>query len=98
MRTILVVSLLVLLCPAVALAQSQPTPAAEPAAVSPPATTAPASRRGGDITRDQYIERAKRAAEKRFDKMDANHDGVLTAEERQAVRAKRAERHASKPQ
>jgi hypothetical protein len=98
MRAILVVTLLALLSPAAAMAQSQPAPATTPAVAPPPATVAPASKKGGDITRDQYIERAKRAAEKRFDKIDANHDGVLTAEERQAVRAKRAERRAPKPQ
>jgi hypothetical protein len=45
--------------------------------------------RGGDITKDEYIERARRAAEKRFERMDANHDGVLTAEERKAARGQR---------
>jgi hypothetical protein len=28
-------------------------------------------------------------AERRFDQMDTNHDGILTAEERRAFRAKR---------
>jgi len=49
--------------------------------------------RGGDIKRSDYIEkaveRARHNAEKRFDKMDANHDGVLTADERRAARAAR---------
>jgi hypothetical protein len=58
-----------------------------------------AQTKGGDITRDQYIERAveraRRAAATRFDKMDTNHDGVLTAEER---RAARAQRRAAPPQ
>lgn len=45
--------------------------------------------RGGDITKDEYVERARRAAEKRFERMDANHDGVLTAEERKAARGQR---------
>ena len=85
MRTILLVSLCALLCPASALAQTAPVPATAPA----PA----ASARGGDISRDEYIQRAvdraKRAAEKRFDQMDANHDGVLTAEERRSYRAER---------
>jgi len=52
-----------------------------------PAASA-ATAKTGSITRDQYIEkavtRARRAAEKRFDKMDADHDGVLTDEEIQA--------------
>ncbi len=55
--------------------------------------------RGGDITKAEYIERAveraKRAAEKRFDKLDANHDGVLSADERGAARAARAQRKSS---
>jgi hypothetical protein len=58
--------------------------------------------RGGDITKDEYIERARRAAERRFDKMDANHDGVLTADERRAAReeraARRTARQAAQPQ
>ena len=91
MRAILVVSLFGLLCPAVALAQAPPAPAT-PSAVSAAAPpTAPA--RGGDITKDQYIEhaveRARRVAEKRFDRMDADHDGILSAEERRAARAQR---------
>jgi hypothetical protein len=46
-------------------------------------------RGGRDITRDEFLERAKRRAEKRFDEMDTNHDGVLTPAERRAFRAKR---------
>ena len=52
-----------------------------------------AQSRGGDITRDEYIQRAvdraRHAAEARFDRMDTDHDGVLTAEERRAARAAR---------
>ena len=92
MRAILVVSLVALLCPVAAMAQTAPAPA--------PASTAPA--RGGDITKDQYIEhaveRAKRAAAARFDRMDADHDGVLTAEERRAARTERAQRRAAPSQ
>jgi hypothetical protein len=58
--------------------------------------------RGGDITKDQYIERAveraRRAAEKRFDKLDADHDGVLSADERGAARAARAKRRTAPAQ
>jgi hypothetical protein len=97
MRIVLAVSLFALLCPAVALAQSQPAAVTAPAAAPPPATVAPVPKKGHDITRDQYIEHAKHAAEKRFDRRDTDHNGVLTAEERQAARAKRAARHASKP-
>jgi hypothetical protein len=105
MRAILVVSLVVLLCPAAALAQTAPAPSTEPApsAASAPATATDkphATRsRGGDITRAEYIEkavtRAKYAAEKRFDKLDVNHDGVLSADERGAARAARAQRKSS---
>ena len=85
MRAVLVVGLFVLLCPVVARAQGVAPPSAEapPSAASP----APSARGGRDITHDEYIERAKRNAEKRFNKQDTNHDGVLTAEERRAGRA-----------
>jgi hypothetical protein len=79
MRAVLVAAFCALMCPAAVLAQTVAMP------------VAPA--RGGDITRDQYIEhaveRAKRAAEARFDRMDTDHDGVLTAAERRAARAQR---------
>jgi hypothetical protein len=99
MRVNLGLALVALLCPAVATAQS---PSAAPTAPTPPApaATAPATAapsgsraRGGDITRDEYVaravERAKHAAETRFDRMDLNHDGVLTADERRAARQAR---------
>ena len=83
MRAIFIVSLVALLYPAIALAQSPPAPAS--------ATASPAPKKGGDFTRDENVQhavdRAKKAAETRFDKMDANHDGVLTADERRAARA-----------
>ena len=89
MRAILVVSLAVFFCPAAAVAQTAPAP-----------TTATAPARGGDISRAQYIERAveraKRAAEKRFDKLDVNRNGVLSAEERAGARAARAKKRAAK--
>ena len=78
MRAALVVGLLASLCPAAAIAQT--APAAAPSAATPG---------GGDMTRDEYIERARRNAEKRFDRMDANHDGVLTPDERRAARTRR---------
>jgi len=102
MRAILVVSLAALLCPAAVLAQTAPAaPAASAAPAPSTATDTPhaARARGGDITKAEYIERAveraKRAAEKRFDKLDANHDGVLSAEERGAARAARSQRKSS---
>lgn len=65
----------------------------------PPTGPAPAARtRGGDITKDEYVERAKRAAERRFDRMDLNHDGVLTADERRASREQRQQRRAPRSQ
>ena len=88
MRAVVVASLLALLCPAVAMAQSQPAPAAAPA--PPPATAAPAPKRGADIARNAYVERAQRNAEKRFDRMDADHNGVLTLKERAAYRTAHA--------
>ena len=96
MRAVLVVGLVALLSPLAALAQTASTPAGT-ASASP---TAPA--RGGDITRDQYIEhaveRAKRSAAARFDRMDTDHDGVLSAEERRAARAERVQRRAARSQ
>ena len=82
MRAVLAAIILALCCPVTALAQSAAAPAA-----SPPAGHA--AHNAGDIGRDEYIERAKRNAEKRFDRMDADHDGVLTLEERRAARGKR---------
>ena len=88
MRAVFLVILFALLVPAAAIAQS-----------AAPTTSAPATRtRGGDITRDDYIDRARRAAEKRFDRMDTNHDGVLTADERRAAREERAQRRAARSQ
>ena len=90
MRVALAFGLLAVLWPAVTLAQTSATPS--PAAPAPPASSTapeakqPAASRGGNITRDEYIERAKRNAEKRFDRMDADHDGVLTVEERRGYR------------
>jgi hypothetical protein len=78
MRALVLVTMLALFCPAAAMAQSPP-PAA-PAKATP--VTKASAKRGGDITRDEYIERAKESAGKRFDKMDTEHKGVLTAEDR----------------
>lgn len=79
-----------------ALAQAPTTPGAAPDSASRAAT------RGGDISRDDYIQkavdRARRAAEKRFDQMDADHDGILTADERRAYRAERRRQRESESQ
>jgi hypothetical protein len=98
MRAMLVVGLCALLGSASALAQTAPTPSTAPPSAAPsaaPASVSPgtASTRGGDITREEYVQRAvdraRRAAEARFDRMDTNHDGILTADERRAARAAR---------
>jgi hypothetical protein len=87
MRAVFLVILFALLTPTAAIAQT--------AAAT---TSAPAARtRGGDITRDDYVERARRAAEKRFDRMDTNHDGVLTADERRDAREGREQRRSTQP-
>ena len=87
MRAIILVILFALVVPAAATAQT-----AAPTSPSPAART-----RGGDITRNEYVERARRAAERRFDRMDTNHDGVVTADERRAARAGRAQRRSTQP-
>jgi len=97
MRAIVVAGLLAMLCPAAAIAQvSAPSmpPAVGAPVAPPPSAGSPSSRsaRGGDITKDEYVERARRAAERRFDRMDLNHDGVLTADERRAARETRGSR------
>lgn len=91
MRSLPMVLLLAVLLPAAAGAQTSP-PASEPAAAAPaPKAARPA--RGADISRDEYVQRAvdraRRAAETRFDRLDTNHDGILTADERRAARAAR---------
>ena len=88
MRTLSAMLLLAFLVPATAMAQSAPPASAGDA----PAARSRAAR-GADITRDEYVQRAvdraRRAAETRFDRMDTNHDGVLSADERRAARASR---------
>lgn len=84
MRSAFFPALLVLVLPVAAIAQTPSPPAA-----APPDAGAKLPR-GGNITRDEYIDRAKRNAANRFDRMDANHDGILTPEERRAFRAQRS--------
>jgi hypothetical protein len=67
MRAAIVLTLVALLFPAAAGAQS----AGPKGAAS-----------SGGITKDDYIEQAKQRAAKRFDKLDKNHDGVLSSDER----------------
>ena len=77
-------------------ASTPPPPVAAPPAASP----APAA--AGGITRDDYIQkaqdRAAKAAAKRFDAMDADHDGVLTPDEIAAYRAAHSRKKASPPE
>ena len=76
-----------------ALAQNAPEP-------KHPAAAAPAAKPRG-ITRDEYVhragERAGHRAGKRFDEMDANHDGILEHSEIEAWRAAHP-RHRRKPE
>ena len=74
-------------------ATSEPPTAPSPAAPAP-ATAAPAAMpepAPDSISRDDYIAKARAAAEKRaaahFDAMDANHDGILTKAEIAAYHA-----------
>jgi hypothetical protein len=81
-----------------ALAQS---PAPQPNPSSPPVAAAPAPAAQG-ITRDDYIAKARDAAEKRaatrFDAMDADHDGILTPDEIAAYRAAHPHHKKTEPQ
>ena len=90
MRSTLAAAILALaLTPAWANAQTSPSAPPAPAAPAADATTSGKPAATG-ITREQYIERAKdRAAQRaaaRFDRLDANHDGVLDSAEMRAWR------------
>lgn len=83
---------------AIALLASVPAAAASSAGgdtrlVAQAADTTPkrAKRGAPDITREEYIDRAAKAAARRFDAMDANKDGRLTAQERRDYTKKRRE-------
>jgi hypothetical protein len=69
MRAVVVLGLVAALVPAVAGAQSE---------------DAKATASGKRLAKENYIEQAKQRAAKRFDKLDMNHDGVLSPEERRA--------------
>jgi hypothetical protein len=83
-----------------ALAQS-PAPVPTPPASPPAVAAAPAPAAQG-ITRDDYIAKARDAAEKRaatrFDAMDANHDGILTPDEIAAYRTAHPRHKTTEPQ
>ena len=88
MRSTAILALFTLaLLPATALAQ-----AGQQAATQPSSTAAsPAPSRPGALTREQYIQRAEERAAKRaaaqFDRMDADHNGVVDPAERKAWRS-----------
>jgi hypothetical protein len=88
MRSAAVFALFALsLLPATALAQAHQQAAAQPNSTS----VSPVPSSAGNLTREQYIERAEQRAARRaaaqFERMDANHDGVLEPAERQAWRS-----------
>jgi hypothetical protein len=95
MRAVFLLGVALLVMPVMAVAQSAaPASTPPPAAAEPEAPAAKSRTRSApDISRDEYIqkavERARRNAEKRFDKMDTDHNGILTADERRAARAAR---------
>jgi hypothetical protein len=103
MRSIVLALFAAVLLPAAALAQTGPqTAAAEtPAAASP---SAPSGRSAADsrgITREQYVKRAEDRASQRaaaqFDRMDADHDGVLERAEIRAWRSQHPRRSRGQP-
>ena len=61
-----------------------------PAAAGAQSEDAKGRASGGNVTKEQYIDRAKQRAAKRFDKLDTNHDGVLSSDERRASRRKKS--------
>ncbi len=75
MRAVVVLGLVAALVPAAARAQSE---------------DAKATASGKRVAKEHYIEQAKQRAAKRFDKLDMNHDGVLSPEERRATRRKKS--------
>jgi hypothetical protein len=96
MRGFPILTLMIFLSNA-AVAQTMATPSETPPAAAAPASPAPAG-----ISRDDYIAKARDAAvkraEKRFDAMDANHDGFLTKDEIAAYRAAHPRTRTREPQ
>jgi len=104
MRRVPIVALMIMLSSA-AIAQTANGPAPGAATSSPAPASAPApppSPPADGISRDDYIAKARDAAEKRaatrFDAMDTNHDGILTKEEIAAYRAAHARKSTNEPQ
>jgi hypothetical protein len=86
MRSVVIALFALSLLPATAFAQASQQAAAQPSATT--ASSAPS--RPGGLTREQYIQRAEERAARRagaqFDRMDADHDGVLEPAEIRAWR------------
>jgi len=88
MRSTAVIALFALsLLPATAIAQANQQAAAPPSAIA----ASPAPSGSGGLTREQYIQRAEERAARRagaqFDRMDADHNGVLEPAEIRAWRS-----------
>lgn len=56
-----------------------------------PAARAERAGRGQPLTLEEFVQRATASAERRFRRLDANADGVLSIEERRAPRRPRAD-------
>ena len=102
MRSTAVFALIALcLLPATALAQASQAAGQQAAAQPSPPAASPAPARAGALTREQYIHRAEERAAARaaaqFDRMDANHNGVVDAAERRAWRSQHPRGAGSKP-
>lgn len=50
----------------------------------------------GKISKEEFMEAARKRAEARFQKLDANGDGYITQDELDAAKAKRGERAAKR--
>ena len=77
MRAVVVLGLVAMLFPVAANAQSE---------------DAKAAGSGRNVTKEQYLDQAAKRAAKRFDKLDTNHDGVLSSEERKTGKRKKPSR------
>ena len=86
MRSVAIALFALSLLPATAFAQASQQAAAPPSATA----ASPTPSRSGGLTREQFIQRAEERAARRagaqFDRMDADHDGVLEPAEIRAWR------------
>jgi hypothetical protein len=87
MRSVVIALFALSLLPATAFAQANQQAAAPPSATA----ASPTPSRSGSLTREQFIQRAEERAARRaaaqFDRMDADHDGVLEPAEIRAWRS-----------